>query len=298
MSLPAAIKPMLAAKAPDTFKFPLIASPKLDGIRCIVVGGIAMSRNWKPIPNRHVQKLLGTGKFDGFDGELGVGDPGAPDFYRVTMSAVMSEDGEPDFQYWIFDNLNQKTLGFKQRVASLIKLQSDGALPYPGVLVEQTMISTQNELDTYERQCLGQGFEGLICRSVNGAYKHGRSTTSEGGMIKLKRFSDAEAEITGFEELLKNGNQATTDAFGHTERSSHKEGMIPQDMLGALIVKNCEGGAVFNIGSGFDIATRKALWADRKNLIGKIVKYKFFDGGNKDAPRFPIYLGFRDRSDM
>jgi len=292
-----AIKPMLAAKESDQLKFPLIASPKLDGIRCMVYNGVAMSRNWKPIPNAHVQKLIGRPEFNGLDGELGVGNPGSPDFYRNTMSAVMSEDGEPDFIYWIFDHFYDGQKPFRQRIQNLNSQMAVGALQYPGCLVEQRTIMNQQELNLYEAECLGQGYEGLIVRNPESPYKNGRSTAKEGGMVKIKRFSDAEAQIFGVQELMKNANEAGVDAFGHTERSSHKANMVPMNTLGALLCVTPEG-VEFGIGTGFTAEMRADFWAQRKNLIGKFVKYKFFDGGNKEAPRFPVFLGLRDPRDM
>lgn len=116
-------------------------------------------------------------------------------------------------------------------------------------------------------------------------------------MIKLKRFSDAEAEIIGVQELNKNNNVAERDAFGRTERSSHKANLQPMGTLGALLCKTAEG-IEFAIGTGYTAAMRQEYWNDRKNLVGKFAKYKFFDGGNKDAPRFPVFIGFRDARDM
>lgn len=291
------IKPMLAGKAPDVFIFPQIASPKLDGIRCIVHEGVAMSRNWKPIANLHVQKLIGKKEFNGFDGELGVGNPGAPDFYRKTMSAVMSEDGEPEFTFWVFDHVAMGPMGFDVRVELMNRKMSEGKILYPAMLVEQRLIKTQEELDAFESEALGQGYEGLIVRRPDSLYKNGRSSTKEGGMVKLKRFSDSEAVIIGFDEEMKNENKATKDAFGRTERSSHKANLTGKGTLGALICKTAEG-IEFGIGTGFDAAQRAEYWQDRNNLLGKYAKYKFFDGGNKEAPRFPVFIGFRDERDM
>ena len=47
--------------------------------------------------------MFASGTFDGLDGEIIVGPATAEDVYRVTNSAVMSRDGEPDFTYWLFD---------------------------------------------------------------------------------------------------------------------------------------------------------------------------------------------------
>ena len=70
-------KPMLAAtlKSPEALKFPVVASPKLDGVRAIIIDGVVMSRNLKPIPNVFVQKIFGHREFNGFDGlESGAGE--------------------------------------------------------------------------------------------------------------------------------------------------------------------------------------------------------------------------------
>ena len=75
-------KPMLAETCEDADRaalpFPLYATPKIDGLRCLVIDGVATSRSLKPIPNRFVQSVLGTHLLDGLDGELVVGlDTGA-----------------------------------------------------------------------------------------------------------------------------------------------------------------------------------------------------------------------------
>lgn len=97
---------MLASsiKSNDDLRFPLLASPKLDGIRCIVKNGLALSRSLKPIPNKHVQDILSRLPSNLIlDGELIVGDPYHPNVMQKTTSGVMSENGEPSFTYFIFD---------------------------------------------------------------------------------------------------------------------------------------------------------------------------------------------------
>ena len=99
------MKPMLSHTITDTsaVKCPVLVSQKLDGIRCLIIDGVAVSRNLKPIRNEFVQSVIGTPKYNGLDGELIVGATFAKDCYRVTNSGVMSKDGEPDFTYHVFD---------------------------------------------------------------------------------------------------------------------------------------------------------------------------------------------------
>jgi DNA ligase-1 len=67
-------------------------------------------------------------------------------------------------------------------------------------------------------------------------------------------------------------------------------------MLGSLDVE--WNGIEFSIGTGFDSEMRKDLWKRRDEIIGKICKFKYFGQGIKIAPRFPVFLGFRDIDDM
>lgn len=291
-------RPMLAATVAEVgaLRLPLLVSPKLDGIRAIVLGGVVVSRNLKPIPNQHVQALFGRPEYEGLDGELLVGDPTDPRAFLGTTSAVMSRDGEPDVYLHAFDDVTDPALPFLDRHAS-VKRRAGGRV----VLVEQAFVHSADHVDAYERQALDRGFEGVMLRDANAPYKQGRGTLSRQDLLKLKRFEDAEARVEGFEELLHNSNEATTSLLGLTERGHSKDGMVGMDTLGALRVVGVGGrwdGVRFNIGSGFDAATRAAIWADRAGWEGRLVKFKFFPLGSKEAPRFPIFLGERHPDDL
>jgi DNA ligase-1 len=292
-------KPLLAGKFDASKqKFPVLASAKLDGVRCIIIDGVAMSRSLKPIPNEYVQKQIGKVKYNGLDGELMVGFVGGKDVYRNTVSAVMREDGSPNFTFWVFDRVpeissEKMANGYVDRLASIQKFDGE---PHIKVLPHKN-IPDMDALDAFEAKQLERGLEGVILRAHKGPYKFGRSSTNEGTLLKLKRYEDSEAEIIGLEQLLSNQNDATTNALGHTERSSHKANMKPMGVLGALNVRDLKTKVEFSIGTGFDADTRKELW-EMRNIIGKIVKYKYFASGSKDKPRFPVFLGFRDKRDM
>jgi DNA ligase-1 len=297
------LKPMLAGKATDEqieklfeSKSEMYASPKLDGIRCMIQDGIALSRSLKPIRNEFIQSILGNEMFDGLDGEIISGDPTADDVYRITTGNVMRATGKPDFTFWVFDTFIYP-YPYTGRQHEIYHIDPTGIHPNIKILPTVSIFSMK-ELQVYEQSCLGQGYEGVILRDPNGAYKHGRSTAKEGGLIKVKRFSDSEATILGMEEQMKNNNEKKVNELGRGQRSSHKENKTPKGTLGALVCKDKYTGVQFNIGSGFDDATRNQLWKYKDGLIGQAIKYKYFSIGVKDAPRHPVYLGMRDDSDM
>jgi len=282
-------KPMLASPADlDNIRYPVLASPKLDGVRAIVKDGVVLSRSLKRIPNEHVQSLFG--KLEHFDGELIVGPPTSKTCYTDTVSGVMRKDGTPDVRFYVFDHIGHPHLSYVSRTLGIDKKPS-----LNWEFLAQRHVYGGDELLNYEQLCLSAGYEGLILRALNGHYKFGRSTAKEGLLLKVKRFVDEEFEIVGFEERQHNGNAATKNELGRTKRSSHKENKTGRGDLGALVLKHSAGS--FNCGTGFDDVLRAEIWANRHKYLGRLVKVKHFQIGAKDLPRHPVFLGFRDSID-
>lgn len=285
------MKPMLATNANlSNLHFPYYASPKLDGVRCLIRDGVALSRNLKPIRNEYVQNILGDTRFNGFDGELIVGSPTAEDVFRKTSSAVSTIEGEPEIRFHVFDDLTYPSAAFTARLNGLrIKVPHQSVIS----LVDQRLVTLFSDLESLEKTYLEEGYEGLMLRDPRSLYKFGRATVKENSLLKVKRFSDSEAIIIGFEEQLKNTNKAEISELGRTKRSSHQAGLIPADTLGALLVRDVNTGVEFSIGSGLSAEERKHIWNNWREYYGKYISYKFFSVGVKDKPRHPVFKGFR-----
>lgn len=292
-------KPMLAPSEVledfDSIKYPVLASPKLDGIRCLIIGGKAMSRTFTAIPNRHIQSKL-QGLPNGLDGELMV--TGA---FSDVQSAIMSEDGTPDFKYYVFDYVSSSlTRPYDERMTELTSL----ALPDFCIKVLPHLIENAETMRHYFTECLRLGTEGAMVRTLKGPYKCGRCTFNQGWLLKVKEFKDSEARVIGFEEQLSNNNVATKDVQGKTKRSSHKANMVPAGTLGKFLVEEIGDtpwkGKRFAIGTGvgLDQALRQKIWDNQADYLGKIVTYKYQPHGTKDLPRLPIWKGFRDARDL
>lgn len=291
------IRPMLAIAGDADYlqqlRYPVLASPKIDGVRAMVVNGRLVSRSLKPIPNKHVQATFSHRALEGYDGELVVGSPVDKNCMQHTTSGVMSHEGKPAVTFYVFDRWDLDNLPYFER------LQSITGIPELAVhRLEHTPIHSYEHLLEYESLQTGSGYEGVMLRGYNNKYKFGRSTLREGGLIKVKRFMDSEAEILSCEPLYRNENAATTNELGLTERSTHQANKVADDLLGSLTVRDIHSGVVFEIGSGFDMAQRRQLWEVRNGLRGKLIKYKSFSVGVKEKPRFPIFLGFRSSLDM
>ena len=278
------MKPMLAGKCDDVtkLKFPVLASVKLDGVRCLMIDGKLYSRTLKLIPNQKVQELFKSVP-NGSDGELILGDPTAHDAYRKTVSAVMGDGNSvTDLRYYVFDNFTYSyNHPFVNRYNHLLTtIRPDAHL----VVLPHIICKNDYELSSFEQQTVEAGHEGVMVRSLDGPYKQGRSTAKEGYLLKVKRFEDAEAEIIGFEERMHNGNEAKKNALGRTERSSHQENLVGRGDLGALIVRGVNGtykGVEFNIGTGFNDTERLELWGNRLGHLGKIEETRISQGNFK-----------------
>lgn len=293
-------RPLLAATLDDisTLNYPVLATPKLDGIRVLKVDGKAVTRKFKPIPNTYIRELLEKHLPDGVDGEIMT-----PGTFNDIQSKVMSFDGEPEFTFYAFDYVKDSLIKpYKDRMLDMVNdLESvvkDSTLPFSINLLTPVLVRTVDELLELESQCLEHGFEGVMIRQPDGKYKCGRSTPKEQILMKLKRFMDAEARVIDFEEKMQNDNVQERDEFGLAKRSSKKEGLIPANTLGSLIVEDLNSGVRFGIGSGFDDELKREIWINQTKYKNKIVKYKYQSVGAKDAPRFPVFLGFRSELDL
>lgn len=289
-------KPMLAGKldSEDQIKFPVLATPKLDGIRCLVIDGHAVTRKFKPVPNKFIRAKIEHYCPNGFDGEIMSGKAEFNDL----QSKVMSIEGEPEFEYHVFDYVKE-SLGakYEQRMVHLaLECDRIGANFIKPVIPK--LIETCGDLLYAETQFLKDGYEGIIVRSLDSPYKCGRSTIREGYLLKLKRFQDSEAKILGLENLLHNANEKEIDELGHTKRSKKKAHLQPTDKLGAFVVQDLTTGAEFRVSTGMTDEQRLKYWEDGTKLVGKILKYKYQAEGMKNLPRFPVFIGFRDPLDM
>lgn len=293
------MKPLLAATIEDVNdlegRYPLYASPKLDGVRALTYKGQLVSRNLKPIPNLYVQDTLRRLP-EGLDGELIVGSPSAKDCFRQTTSGIMSVEGNPQFIFCVFDVVDD-IAPYVMRYEKLQEYAKQLGNAYIK-LVPHHKVRDSFAITAYEESMLEKGYEGVMLRTAEGKYKFGRSTMKEGYLMKLKRFADSEAEILSVVELMHNHNVKTKNALGHSERSSHKAGKVAGGMMGALNVRDVHTGVEFDIGAGFTEYDRNDYWKRRGKCKGEIVKYKFFPGGSKDKPRFPVWLGTRDERDV
>ena len=291
----------------EALNFPLLATPKIDGVRALKVNGHLVSRSFKSIPNVAIRRLMEEILPDGADGELSINLD-----FQETVSAVMSVHGPvPDnlkFYWFDFVQKSGTDIPYERRVHCInmyMKVHGDPVAIIVPLVPEQ--INSVKELNAYETSVLEQGYEGVVLRAPNGRYKCGRSTVKEGLMIKMKRHEDHEAVIVGTQELMHNMNDGKKDNFGNVKRSSVIKNKVRSGILGAIVAAT-EDGVVFKIGTGFTNEQRRAFWAIREELAGKIVKYRYSQAYDapfsislkhekEQRPKCAVFMGIRPIED-
>ena len=309
------MNPMLASDAIlDKIKFPCIIQPKIDGVRGMNLLGNFTGRSLKKVPNKAIQAQFSRPEYYGFDGEMAMNsyDLAHPDLCRFTTSAVNSVQGSPEVTWVVFDWITEDTilLPYGKRLKMLY--QHINAKAVFGVRpILSRVAHSMDELVENETNWLDMGYEGLIIRDPNGMYKQGRSTAREGGLLRIKRFIETEAEVLSIIEGDTNENEAQTNELGRTFRSSHKENKVPNGTVGAMMcrmlntVLDDKGevllakGQIVKVGPGtMKHPDRKKYFEQQSLLVEHIVKFKFFPKGVKDKPRFPTYVTHRPAWDI
>jgi DNA ligase-1 len=261
-----------------------------------MIDGVLMSRNLKPIPNAFVQEKL-KDMPDGLDGELIVGSPTGDDVWNRTQSGVMSEDGEPDFMFYAFDDFSLISWTFTARLSDLKERENNHLFTDRIHVLHHELCANMVEVMNMETRFVNAGYEGAMIRTLDGRYKHGRSGAlggKTGWLFKLKRWHDMEARVVDVVEQMHNTNEAEKDELGRTKRSSAKAGKVPKGTLGALVCEAADGSR-FEIGTGLNDSQRKALWENPP--IGQLARVKYQSLTTSGVPRFPVFEGLRDLRD-
>lgn len=311
------IKPMLACDADlSKVRFPVYAQPKIDGVRAMNLDGGLTGRSLKPHGNKILTQLFSKPDFLGFDGEMAYGNATSPSLCRDTSSALSTIGGtESNITWWIFDYITKDTIDLLYwKRMQLFWDYYRNFLETSGIsriaVIPCRTINNMAELEQYEEDQLDKGYEGIILRDPDGKYKQGRSTAKEGGLLRVKRFIEEEAVVDEIVEGNKNNNEATVNELGHTARSSHKDNLEPNGMVGMMIchtIKDIEyrGKILFKKGQRVDVSAgcmahfdRKRFFEHKHLLLGKTVKFKTFPIGVKDKPRMPTFQSVKISSDL
>lgn len=313
------IKPHLACDWDEAKqRFPVIAMPKVDGVRGVNKHGKLTGRSLKPHANRYTTEFYSLPEYHGFDGELAAEHECHPDLCRITTGALNTIVGEPFTLWWMFDYVTEHTTSLPyierlQHLAQAVNALDSQRAGSAGHLrlVPWVLCENMEQLLKHELEWLDLGYEGVILRDPNAKHKDGRCTLREGAYLRIKRFIEEDAEVIAMTEGEANTNAAQVNELGNTFRSTHASGMVPNGLIGNLtcrVVKNVTdpqtgvvllfAGQEITVSPGKMKHDLRKLYFDKPELLlGKTIKFKFFPKGQKDKPRFPTFVTIRAESD-
>ena len=312
------MKPMLAETWDEgKQQFPVLAQPKIDGVRALNIGGRLTGRSLKTFKNRYVTARYSSPFLVGLDGEMACERDNHPDLCRITSSALGTIQGTPYVLWHLFDYVTAETMNmpYRLRYQALYRRLMELKDIAPDLaahlrLVPLIEVDTMGYLLALDESWLSQGYEGTILRHPERPHKQGRSTIREGGLLRIKRFVDFEFVVDEIIEGEENQNEAQVNELGKTFRTSHQENKVANSMIGAMIGRTTtvvkDGSTVlFEKGQEVRVSAgcltheqRRHFFINQDLFKEQIHKAKFFPKGIKDKPRFPTWQSFRDGSDI
>ena len=301
------IKPMLAEDYVESkIIFPVGLQPKIDGVRSLNLEGRLTGRSLKGHRNIYLTNRFSHPAFLGLDGEMASLDECDPALCRITTGNLNRIQGETWINWHCFDYITPETryLKYKDRYEKLGHRLTHIQINYPELhahlkIVPMFIAKNIEQVNAQDAQWLEMGYEGSILRGLDELHKEGRSTVLEGGLLRIKRFTEEDAKVIGIIEGNANGNEALTNPLGRTERSSSKTGMTSNGMIGSLICIDVKTGQEITVSAGSLTHDQRKFYFENPHLIlGEIIKYKCFPKGVLNKPRFPTFHSFRAKSDL
>ena len=264
-----AFLPMLAHrfdKHANKIQYPAYIQPKLDGVRCLASklnGDVMMwSRSGKVFDTPFLIKdelinKLSEGQT--LDGELYVH---GWDFQRIIRAVKKHRDDTDLLEYHIYDIPTRSSVGFESRFVQRSQSVFDNLIK----AVPTHQVQDLDQLNSYEEHYVSLGYEGIVVRNAQGAYKFKHRSYD---LQKVKRFEDAEFVITG-------GKQGVGRATGQ-------------------VIFTCtnEDGLEFDVRPTGTDEVRKNMWTKLDEYIGQHLTVKFQGRTQDNLPRFPVGLSLR-----
>ena len=268
--------PMLAHRYNEKkgdIKFPCFVQPKLDGVRCVVVGNKLYSRNGNRFPVLpHIENELKLYNKNNLilDGELFTDDINFEKIVGLVKKYKKSEEDEKNslkIYLNVFDYIDSK-LPFNKRLINLNQFfEKNKNMKYIKQVKTEECAQEKN-IEEFLEKYTKEKYEGLIIRNKSGLYEE---NTRSVHLQKLKKFIDEEFEI-----------------IDYTTPDQGKE-------VGCVIwICRTKEGKQFSVRPSGNYQERKKLYREAKKYIGKMLTVRYQELTNGHVPRFPVGVTIRD----
>jgi DNA ligase-1 len=322
------MKPQRAADAKlEELPYPMWFLPKIDGVRGLKPGeGPFVGRSLDPFEGFGVTELFSRTEYTYFDGEITLGDnPRAENLCSQTTGALARIYVEgaktlitevADYHWWLFDyvdpEVRQRPYAERYELVSEVakSLQDDGHHRLHVVPFE--IVNNMEEAKAAVDRALNMNYEGGIFRNPRAGVKEDKPSKKHMEYMRVKPWLFDDILITGFREGEKNNNAKKVNSLGRTERSSAKEGKVPNGEIGAVIGKFLrdvihpfngrklfEAGVEYEFGPGrLTTLQAKHFFQNPSEFVGQFAEVKHLAHGVKDKPRMGTFERLRLKQDI
>jgi DNA ligase-1 len=284
----------------STLKYPLLASKKLDGIRCLIYKGQILSRSLKQIQNKQLRARLESLRLFSekmdliFDGEIYSPYLTFQQITHFVMTQDLGNEKLPEhIKFYCFDLIDNGML-----TDCYFEARLDQAHEYIkkfsfAETVKHHVVNNEEEVNKLFEFALNDMCDGLILRDPKGKYKFGRGTVKEGLIYKVKPFRTFDSKIKGVIQATKVRKDAkkTINELGRSVTSKKKNDRVLIEKASAFSVEY--EGKPLKVVLACSDKEKEAIWASKEKYIGKWIEYKGMLVGAKDVPRHPVFLRFR-----
>jgi len=299
----------------DQITKPMMASNKLDGMRCIFKNGKMLSRQFKEIQNKQLnerfqslKEVTKDGKYI-FDGELYSHELNFQEIMHYCRTDDLKDDPLPEsINFYCFDVLYnmENTRPAIERYADLVDFHHDLIDKQATlnrwdfshfIILEQRTVSTPEEVKQMFEEAIAAGFEGLILKAPDSEYKYGRISIASGDGAKFKPYQTFDAKIIGVEQATKVDPtvERKVGELGYHKTSQKKGDRILIEKASAFRVPY--DGKEVKVSLGLSDSEKEEIWQNRDKYVGKWIEYSAMLVGAKDLPRHPVFKG-RYRVDL
>lgn len=252
-----------------------IAQRKLDGLRMVVVDGVAYTRTGKVLESvGHILAELEPYKDFVFDGEV-MGEGG----FDAASGKTRKKGAGPDTSlvYHVFDAVPleqwhaKDTALLKERLDLLTGIFFDENFKHSQMVPWERLPPnpTFEHITSLRDSMISAGYEGVMLKAMNAPYCFKRSSD----LLKFKFMLDQDVKITRYEP----------------GKGKHK------GKLGAFVVDY--NGVESKVGSGYSDAQREEFWAKRDSMVGKTIEVAYQNLSDSGCLRFPIFVKTRPDKD-
>lgn len=279
------IKPQQAKSSNDCANSVLdkefFASRKLDGVRCLMrydkdSGEVKSSSRGggdydaSTVDIRRVPELVEFLQMNPeliFDGEIYVHGWSLQKISGAARKKTYEAARHGELQYWIYD-IADATRTFNERA----DLLGDMELLFEDneriKIVEHEYVEGWTKIKRLHDKYVSEGYEGLVLRKPDKKYAPGRRNSD---WIKVKEYQDAEFEITGI-----------------------SEGLRDEDMCFTMVTKR---GGKFKAKPIGDRELKAEYLENWPNYVGKMATVKYFDISDDGIPVQPVFKAVREKDE-